>query len=372
MIKIPETKYKGLADRHYSKISSHLINTIKFYLYYCYQINPALNIKGIDLSSVDTINTNTKRSLFAGISGLDSKKIKLVDMEKKNIYPEYIKNVKRLANFFEKLLDKKSDFFIKRIITALPDSFEPIYTSIQTKVGNLLIMKHIFEGIFNYNKFSSKAGINNWDAYQYCQALNVNVCPYCNRIYTNTIRNSKENIIRPVLDHYIPKSEYPMFALSFYNLIPSCTYCNTYLKGDDDKFTFKNKVLDKYMHPFIDEGGFVFQFKTFDLSGFNGDKSKIEIEVEVKKTDSGKVKSSLNFFKIKDIYQVHNDVVAGLILKRIQNDDTYLNMLGGMIGKKKEELLDLVFGNFDENEIIDISLGKLRNDIINQLKKLTI
>ena len=49
---------------------------------------------------------------------------------------------------------------------------------------------------------------------------------------------------------------------------------------------------------------------------------------------------------------MHKDVVAELILKRIQNDDTYLSMLG----KKKEELLNSVFKKIVEYKIIDIFL----------------
>ena len=38
--------------------------------------------------------------------------------------------------------------------------------------------------------------------------------------------------MRPQFDHWFPKKKYPLLAISFYNLIPCCTYCNSSVKGD--------------------------------------------------------------------------------------------------------------------------------------------
>ncbi|KMN35338.1 hypothetical protein VK91_22230, partial [Lysinibacillus sp. LK3] len=76
-----------------------------------------------------------------------------------------------------------------------------------------------------------------WDAYQYIESLNIKICPYCHAQYINTIRNNRQLLnagkqARPALDHFIPKSILPIFAVSLYNLIPACTYCNSYFKSD--------------------------------------------------------------------------------------------------------------------------------------------
>ncbi|MEH7148754.1 hypothetical protein, partial [Priestia megaterium] len=231
------------------------------------------------------------------------------------------------------------------------------------------LIRCILSSIFNYNKFSND-DINNWNAYHYCKYLGVNVCPYCNRIYTHTIMNKDENIIRPSLDHYIPQSRYPLFGLSFFNLIPSCTYCNSSIKNDKDDFTLEHKVFDNYLHPYFDDGKFSFQFKPFDINGFNGKKDKIKIEII--NEENKKVKNSLVFFKVADIYQVHNDIVASLISKRIKYNDESLKMIGKLIKVEKEELFKIAFDTIEEEDIIDYSLGKLKRDITNQLKKLTL
>lgn len=69
--------------------------------------------------------------------------------------------------------------------------------------------------------------------------LNIRSCPYCNAAYTLYIEGkedkydennilSKCNIRRAMFqfDHYFPKEKFPIFSISFYNLIPSCTCCN--------------------------------------------------------------------------------------------------------------------------------------------------
>lgn len=48
------------------------------------------------------------------------------------------------------------------------------------------------------------------------------MCPYCNRNYVF----SKTDADTCDLDHFIQEGKYPIFATSFYNLIPSCPICN--------------------------------------------------------------------------------------------------------------------------------------------------
>ena len=70
-----------------------------------------------------------------------------------------------------------------------------------------------------YTKFEEKFGM------KIMNASHVKVCPYCNReeIHNANYHKTSE------FDHFIPKGfkdKYPLFALSYYNLIPSCKNCN--------------------------------------------------------------------------------------------------------------------------------------------------
>ena len=55
------------------------------------------------------------------------------------------------------------------------------------------------------------------------KALRLTVCPYCNRGFINN-RGDRESGRQ--FDHFFSKDETPYFALSLYNLVPSCSTCN--------------------------------------------------------------------------------------------------------------------------------------------------
>lgn len=82
---------------------------------------------------------------------------------------------------------------------------------------------------FGYENFTNSK--KEWNAYEYCKALGINVCPYCNENFILTIGSGKERAIRPQLDHFYPKDLYPYLSCSIFNLIPSCGNCN-HIKSD--------------------------------------------------------------------------------------------------------------------------------------------
>lgn len=374
----------GLADKHYVNIRQYIITATKFYLKCCYTVDGSLAKKGIDFSDVEMLNASIKRSLYVSVS---VNKLKYNDINASHLFNikymkrEFIVNVKYFCELLEQMLNNKSNISIKNIIMAIPMDFEEIQNDVyyifkssklnsgKKKIKDNKLLKDILSSIFNYKKFSDN-GINGWSAYKICRDLGVNVCPYCNRIYTHTVTNNSKNIIRAYLDHFIPKARYPLFGLSFFNLIPSCSYCNSSIKGNDEGFTFEKMVFDNYIHPYFEIGDFKFRFKPFDISGFSGDEKGIELEL----IDSTSIKldKTLEFFRISEIYQVHKDIAAKLINKRIIYNDSNLEMISKITGIEKEILFNSLFDKINDDEIIDYSLGKLKNDLIEQLKKLTI
>jgi hypothetical protein len=85
------------------------------------------------------------------------------------------------------------------------------------------------EKALRYEDFSSPAGIDGWSGERLCKELGVSACPYCNRSYIHVV-NAARNW-RPQLDHFVPKSQFPLFRVSLFNLVPVCGQCN-WLKGD--------------------------------------------------------------------------------------------------------------------------------------------
>ncbi len=91
--------------------------------------------------------------------------------------------------------------------------------------------------------------------YQLLSMLGVSVCPYCNRQYITTVAHGRQSV-RPQLDHFHNKKDFPYLALSINNLIPCCGVCN--LQKSDEK--------TEILYPYDEEmgGRFVFQARYID------------------------------------------------------------------------------------------------------------
>jgi len=104
-----------------------------------------------------------------------------------------------------------------------------------------------FSKVFNYEWFRGKTDIRN----DWFKTLGIKVCPYCNRSFLAVAEQKKpkgtEDVLYFDIDHFFPKEKYPWLALSFYNLIPSCTICNQRIKGK------KELNLTDHIHPFEDD-----------------------------------------------------------------------------------------------------------------------
>jgi len=221
-------------------------------------------------------------------------------------------------------------------------------------------------GVFSYKKFSKKH-MTNYCAYNLASALDVRVCPYCNRQYTFTVVTATENISRPEFDHFFSQSDYPLLSMSFYNLIPSCKICNSTLKHTK-KFT-----LEKHIHPY--EHGFdnavKFTYYPKDAASAIGMGNNIEIRMDIDDDHSKAVqlKNNVKVFKLEDIYQGHADIVSEIVRKFYMSDGRYLEMLykNFPIGTY-EDLYRLAFGNYFLNEHLDQRiLSKLTKDIVSYL-----
>ncbi|WP_310832321.1 HNH endonuclease [Paenibacillus pedocola] len=93
------------------------------------------------------------------------------------------------------------------------------------------------------NRFSRK----NSPSYQYYEKIRSTQrsCPYCNF----PTRSVKE------LDHYLPKSQFPTFAVTSNNLVPICKDCND-IKEDYYDTEFSRMLI----HPYYDNIEGVFDF----------------------------------------------------------------------------------------------------------------
>lgn len=217
----------------------------------------------------------------------------------------------------------------------------------------------LFSYVFDYDKFI--AGQQDF-SYAVAKMKGKNTCTYCNRSYTLTIDCDKtETITRPDFDHWFPKSEYPLLALSFYNLIPSCKICNSSVKGRTE---FE---LGKHIHPYIQEKDSEFKF-TRHL----GKDMKWEIAIEYLDSSSQtKVINTLRDLKILEVYKYHSDLeLKDVIDFRTSYNSTYLeelfnNTLKKFPSKSREEVYRMLFGaELEKENYLDRPFSKLKHDIL--------
>ncbi|MEG3310337.1 hypothetical protein [Streptococcus sp. SS-4456] len=189
--------------------------------------------------------------------------------------------------------------------------------------------------------------------------LGITVCPYCNRNYIN----NRGDRFAAQMDHFYSKDEFPWLAVSLYNLIPSCGACN-HIKG----------TKDFNVHPFIksdvekNEVKFSYQQTTSD------DVKVIISTTKVRKGDIGTI-------KLEEAYSIHNLDVRNMLLREEKYSKKYREELrqllqtdGGIesqLSLTDDEIDRMIYGDvIFEEDIKNVSLGKFRKDIYQEIKKL--
>lgn len=212
-------------------------------------------------------------------------------------------------------------------------------------------------------KFTQK-GINAWIVEQ----TGLRVCPYCNILYTYN-RGDKATA---QMDHFFPKAEYPMFALSFYNLVPSCPACN-HVKHD------KEGIVSPYR-----DGAFSTMHIGWTLSGSSKGKLEDMIHLEIG-TDVAEEQNNIDTLKLEEAYEHHRDYAAEIIRKAeiysneytrrmiryifIAEERKYMGGTGTVASGRpwitEEEIDRFYFGNYlEEEDYRKRSLAKLTGDIV--------
>ncbi|WP_052957641.1 HNH endonuclease [Photobacterium kishitanii] len=253
---------------------------------------------------------------------------------------------------------------------------------------NLVNMYLACEKEFNYSLFSSKEN-KRWSAYQLCKAVAPRICPYCNRNHTPVISNAERDFCRPELDHFIPKSIYPMFAVSFYNLIPSCHSCNHSKQALDvikkdcfDKFSFK------LCHPHVKKDD-VTSHSIFTLENTQdvveqliNYNSSPNITVGLEPNLETKILNSLEAFhlsfnfsnKQQGFYHHHDKEISDSLRLIYHYPKTALNKLNILLYQNSTSenivsLQNLLIEQIMSTDCKNESLGKLKNDCLKEAVK---
>lgn len=222
--------------------------------------------------------------------------------------------------------------------------------------------------IFNYSEFRNyKKTIYN--GFLLSERLAIECCPYCNRNYTTSHQTyfinkngiPAEKHVFPEFDHFYPKAQFPVLALSFYNLIPSCNICNTHYKNDRDP--------SHLFHPYsiCDLNNFKFVGFPNNVESLYGSDNNISIGFEFFGTQeiNEKLSNSIDFFGIKDIYEkCHTPLIKEIIHKKIAFSTRYIENLKRSYGLAFEDSYKILFESYYEDEMIyKRPFSKLKKDI---------
>lgn len=224
-------------------------------------------------------------------------------------------------------------------------------------------LKELMEDL--YTKFTqSDSGEGKSISHYFFEELNIRTCPYCNRQYTFTL-SEKDAKTSPEYDHFYAKSDYPILAVSFYNLVPSCHVCNQ-IKGV--KKTVK-------VNPFF--GGFKSKFSLYDKK--KGDKKLNALELLSKgegllKFDgaNGAERSNIKAFGLSGLYELHDDYVKDIIEKAVAYNKVSREMIADSFQKRgytPDQVFDFVWGKYlDDLQLENRVLSKLTKDLLEQLE----
>ena len=214
-------------------------------------------------------------------------------------------------------------------------------------------------GLFSKNKHIERVGLE--------------VCPYCGRNYINTAlhptKTNPNTEVKPQIDHFLPKGEYPYLALNYYNMIPSCDTCNAApCKWTNDPIG-KDRSHEYLMQPYL--------FRTRDIvfryvptTSFYQDYA---LTVSMTCANIELDKGYKEWLTLERFYEQHRDVATHMFVQLegivACNYKSYLKDEFKIPTPFLDGLPKLLFGyGLDDKMAYKVPLFKFRKDIFEQMK----
>ena len=194
--------------------------------------------------------------------------------------------------------------------------------------------------------------------------MDIKICPYCNQQYIYAI-SFDDNDIKYLgdIDHVLPKTQYGLFALSLWNLVPSCKSCNQSFKGRK-----KVDILLPTEDGFGDDCIFRIDFQL--VEAMMGESDNFDVYWETRpqgynKNKIDKIEQNLEVFKLNELYKVHKQEIKSLLRrKRICYSGIYRG-IKIIPAKSENDLLDFWFGEYlDEANYTLYTHAKMIHDIL--------
>jgi len=258
----------------------------------------------------------------------------------------------------------KKEKVLKKILKATPLQLRAFIKWINTKYPNgadkTKVLYKCLYNIFVIHGYGKPKNLN-LDKFQFIKNIGLETCPYCNRSSIYTIGRNKK--IKPEIDHFYPKDKYPILAISYFNLIPSCPTCNG-LGAKSNKDSYALELKNPYE---IEADDFKFSFKVNSVSILHPfmDKESIEIFFETQ------IKEHSRVFGLEFLYAEHRDVVLELYLKAkheyVREYIDYLYSYDGLEFTDADIYRFITCGYRDDRDLHKRPLSKLTRDISDKL-----
>lgn len=197
----------------------------------------------VEKKYLDTMKGNPDNPFFKFVKQENLREIlvgSIIDNHNLKFINEYRKTM-IFSNF--KLLDKNNDKIFDELekickTNCLDDAIikHPSYRENNSELEEIQKeikapyeeMQEVIKQIFKYGDINYKLRA------KIMEFTGIFVCPYCDRNFISSykIDNRNKQGSSAQLDHFFPKSAFPLFSLSLYNFVPACSHCNASLKGD--------------------------------------------------------------------------------------------------------------------------------------------
>lgn len=378
MIKIEHPDLKKIARDYYNEIKEIITDRCDYILEVFEVLFKGKDKATLEQHSIHGTSKKTLTNLFLTKNKLENQN-QYSNVDLANCYPWV--SAQR-DSLFKVISYLNNDSQLQNLILCSPDDAKALENKIKLSLGlSTPLNKNVEILINNIIDYS----IFNRFAYDIAYKLKINTCPYCNRIHVNTvIDDNDKGIIHPTFDHFFPQKHHPFLALSFYNLIPSCYYCNSNLKSS--KKTDTSTHLHPYKEGFNEDVTFDILISTLKPNRsdpknytlfFKDNTDPLTGKDKYTKIFGGTSKApnieegNLNLFRLREIYQSHLDIVGELVVKCDRLSLGYSDSLKGffnLLKTNKTEFYQYYFGNYyNETDFHRRPMSKLTKDIVQRL-----
>lgn len=266
----------------------------------------------------------------------------------------------------------QNQFSFKDVVTASPLKLKKIQAILPPIAHHLRYSKYQSDlknkrwfptkYLYNSNFSSSTDCIGKSIQYSSIDLMNatgVTVCPYCNRQYINNSYKKRTS----QLDHFYSKDKYPLLALSFYNLIPSCSSCN-HTKHNNEFYKSPYEINDQEIDVFTR-----FSYETLGTDYYLNENDLI---IKIQESKYSKIKEKdkhKNILSLDTLYEIHKDYLQELFRRDASYNKHYQNALETDFPDLNiEETLRTIWGNYLRKDLIGKRpLAKLTRDILKDL-----